>query len=646
MQKQIKKTKSKIFKIISLILILSGMGAGIFFYSNQEKPIKYTTTPIKQGNILQTVSETGTIKSPTVLDLKFLTSGVLKTVLVKVGEKITNGQVLVQLDDVNLKIKEKEQLAGLVAAQTNLAKLQAGAQSVDIAVSQAMVNQAESAYQSAQAELVKTKDSVNENIKQAQTNLDDLLKDTENNTAYEQSVNLAQVNLDNTKTTYQNAIKNQKDLALVEIEAKITSANTALANLNRIITDEDLEKVLSIKNTTYLSLTKSQSVEAESLVNTAETNLTQAKNDSNIALTQKTLLSALDMLNRVFSALNSGYSALNNSIASADVSQASLDAYKNTINNQSNIISAGTLTLQSAKQNLADAILNYETKIAVAQEDLNRARSGLNDAIISARNTLSSAQVVGAQKIQTSEAQVKSSYQALKVAQTNLTKIKTPVSLYDIELARAQVSQAQSGLDLIRSQLTDAILKSPLDGVITKVNYKEGEQISVGQSIFSLIGENNLEIEVLIGETDIAKIKINDKAEITLDSLGEDIKFKALIEAIDPSATTVSDVIYYKTTLAFDKQTDFSRIKPGMTANIVIITESKNNILTVLNRAIVEKKDEKTNERKQYLQILKNNQVNDILVKTGLRGDGGYVEVESIKAGEIKAGDEAVLYIL
>ncbi|MBU4257384.1 HlyD family efflux transporter periplasmic adaptor subunit, partial [Patescibacteria group bacterium] len=69
--------------------------------------------------------------------------------------------------------------------------------------------------------------------------------------------------------------------------------------------------------------------------------------------------------------------------------------------------------------------------------------------------------------------------------------------------------------------MDNSVIKAPISGTITKVEYEAGEQASAAKPAVYMLGENNYEIEVDVSEADIAKIKINDPAAITLDAFGE-----------------------------------------------------------------------------------------------------------------------------
>jgi len=83
----------------------------------------------------------------------------------------------------------------------------------------------------------------------------------------------------------------------------------------------------------------------------------------------------------------------------------------------------------------------------------------------------------------------------------------------------------------------------------------------------------------------------------------------------------IQDVVYYRVTVALADSTD-KEIFNGMTANVVFATAQKENALYVPQRAVL------TNAEK-YVRVLENNQVKEVPVILGLKGDGGMVEITS-----------------
>ena len=637
-------------KTIIIFVILAVVGAITAYFSVGKKDqAEYITAKVERGDIKQTVSETGMVKASSEIDLNFLNNGKIAKILIKIGDKIKSDQILAELDYSGLSIKKQEVQATLEIAQANFAKLLAGAAAGDISVSQANVYKTQAIYEAAVREADKVQKTVGENIKQAEKTLNDLESGAEDDiTTYEQAVTVAQTSLDNTQSTYQRSINNQQDVALITMEDKLTITNTALDNINTVVTDDGAKNVLSARDQTYLDNTNNNYDKAVKSLTSANNSLIEAKQNKISGNINQAVSDNLTALGQTFAALNSCYSVLENSVTSSDFTQAELNAFKTTISAQLTIISAAISSVQTARQNLADAILDYETNMAEAEENLKQKQANLNNAVIEAQNALASASISGEQKMTTAQNSVNTAWEAWQVAKAQLTQIKAPASANDIVLERAKIKQAQAVLDAVKNQINNSIIKAPINGTITKVEYEIGEQTKAAQPVVSMLAENNYEIEVLISEADIAKIEINDKSEITLDAFGEDIKFSGKVRFIEPAETVIQDVIYYKVVVTLtpgpspasrergDSETSLEGVKSGMTANIIITTAEKKNVLIMPSRAVIEK-----NSGNKITRVLANGVINEAPIKVGLRGDEGMVEVLE----GVKEGDDVVTFV-
>ena len=635
MLKLIKKRKIIFISLAIFIAIVS-----IIIFNQKKENTTYVTVIAKKDKLLQTVSEIGTIKMSDEIELSFLQNGKIKKTSANIGDKVEQGEVLAELDYDSLAIKKIEVQASLDIAKANLNKLLRGASVSEIAVSEARVKQAETNYLSALDNLQKIKNTTEETIKQAQKTFQDL-SSNQNLVPYEQAVVTAKINLKNTQDTYKKSIDNKQDTAITATDNNLTKANTALDIINTLLINEDLENLFSVKNPIHLDKLSSSYKEALVLFQTASDNLELLKISPNNSNTVQVLSYTLNCLNETFNNLNYCYNALENTVISSDYSQTNLDTDKATINTQLTSISQAISSIQTAQQNLTDAMLTYETKTANAKDNLSQAGVNLANAINTASNSLSSAKINGEQLVASANSNVNTALESWNIAKVELEKLKAPARYEDISLVRAQVKQAQASLDLVSKQIEDSMIIAPISGTVTKIEYKNGEQVLAGRPAIVMLKESNFEIEVDISENDISKIKLNNPVEITLDSIGEDILFDGFVNFIEPAETVIQDVIYYKVNIKFHASSTSTseeknnilkyNIKSGMTANAIITTFQKENILAIPSRAIIQK-----NNQEKFVRILFNNKVTEKPVQTGLQGDEGMIEIISgVNEGEL-----------
>jgi len=199
----------------------------------------------------------------------------------------------------------------------------------------------------------------------------------------------------------------------------------------------------------------------------------------------------------------------------------------------------------------------------------------------------------------------------------------------DIDLYEGQVKQAQASVSAASEQLSQAILRSPINGKVSQIDIKIGEITGANSNAISVINTQNFDIEADIPETDIGKISILNPVEITYDAFSEDPIKMDVIASIDPAEISIEGVVYYKVTITLDEQDD--KLRSGLTANINIISKQKENVIAIPQRAVIEKI-----EGEKIAKILKGSTVSEIQIETGLRSTDGNIEILSgINEGDV-----------
>lgn len=200
---------------------------------------------------------------------------------------------------------------------------------------------------------------------------------------------------------------------------------------------------------------------------------------------------------------------------------------------------------------------------------------------------------------------------------------------------RATIKEAEAAVSEIYDQLRETVIYSPLDGKVIKKSVEVGENVTANSAagnapIITIAQEGDLEIEANVPESDILKVALGQKADMTLDAFSTQDNFSAEVFEIEPASTVIQDVVYYKVKLKF--LAPDARFKNGMSADIDIKTAEKNDVLSIPERAIGD-----DNGRK-YVEILKDEKtgaVDRAYIATGLRGDEGMIEVTSgLNGGE------------
>jgi RND family efflux transporter MFP subunit len=213
--------------------------------------------------------------------------------------------------------------------------------------------------------------------------------------------------------------------------------------------------------------------------------------------------------------------------------------------------------------------VQYRTDIAQARQSVNTAVQAFNSAATAYKNSQSS----------------------LSRAQDQL-KIKQEGKTSDeIAAQRAQTQSAAAGVSSAAASLDKTRLVAPFDGVVTRIAYKEGESVALTDVVVTLMSDAAFEVETFVSENDAPKLKIGQKASVTLDALGDAIIFDATISQVDLSETIKDGVVTYKTRAQFVSKDE--RIKSGLTANVTVESDRRTDVLTIPQSAVVIEKGKK-----------------------------------------------------
>jgi len=601
------------------------------FLVRQSNLVPANLVSVQKGDIIQEISATGNVESPSDINLRFKNSGKLTSLKVKVGDVVSAGQILAELDSSQLDADIMDMQSGINLQKAKLNQLRAGNSQESIMLSETSVAHAKSSYESAIENLDKIKNVTAINITQAQKNYDDIIEDTPLHvTNYEQAVQTAQSSLENTIKTSDQNIKNKKASALTVVEDKLGVASIALDNIQKLLDDSTTDNILSVLNSNYLYLT-------ETNLELAKTELTLAKDKLIIAkMSQKDddINAAFDAsntaLNLSYTAITYCYQVLENTIISSSFPQSSLDSYKSTISAQRALLGSAVSAAQTAQQNITDALLSKETNTNSAQKALEQAKVTLENMKINYLNALELSRSNSEQQIATAQSQVDSTLKSYETAKAQLAQIKAPVRASDIAVYQAQIAQAETSLQKIQAQRDNLVITAPASGVVAEINGEVGETISPDLIVVSLTSGGVLQIKLNVVEDKIVGVKVGQTVKIMIDAINQET-FTGRVVSINPAETIIGGAVYYQTIILFDKVDE--RLKPGMTANIWIKTAISENALSVPASAII------NIDGQQIVQVFSNKKIVNKDVTTGIKNDAGMIE---IKSGLIE-GDQVVL---
>ena len=212
---------------------------------------------------------------------------------------------------------------------------------------------------------------------------------------------------------------------------------------------------------------------------------------------------------------------------------------------------------------------------------------------------------------------------AIQQAEADIAARGSGVAILSAELARARASVAK-----IQAQIAQRRLTAPFLGIVTQVEVDPGEIVSANTVAVSLISGDGFGVEIELPEIDSVRVRAGNPARVTIDAIGKEVRFNALVTSVNRTETIVDGVPVYEARLMFTEEDE--RVRSGMTADVTITTDERSDVLAVPARAISYRED-----GTPYVRVGSRKVHREVDVVMGLRGSDGYVEiVAGLEAGD------------
>lgn len=219
----------------------------------------------------------------------------------------------------------------------------------------------------------------------------------------------------------------------------------------------------------------------------------------------------------------------------------------------------------------------FEAQVAQAHANLMLAEANLEKAKIAVRDTISTFErnkiLFGKNFVSKSD---------LDASETNYLSAKA-----QIRAAQAQVDQSRASLNLAQTNLRYTQILSPVNGTVISRSIDVGQTVAASfqtPTLFTIAQDlTKMQIKADIDEADIGRIQVNQPVTFTVDAYPE-ITFKGKVSEIRNAPTTVQNVVTYNIMVNVDNPD--LKLKPGMTTNVSIVIDNKQDILRVPNAAL------------------------------------------------------------
>ncbi len=161
-------------------------------------------------------------------------------------------------------------------------------------------------------------------------------------------------------------------------------------------------------------------------------------------------------------------------------------------------------------------------------------------------------------------------------AKENYQKVKKIFRPEEIEQAKGNVKKAKASVDLLKKNIRDSYVVSPISGFVVKKFVEVGETVTPMSSLFKISNLRTVELMIYVSEVELGKIKLGQKAEVTIDTY-PDRKYEGKVTYISPEAEFTPKNVQTKderTKLVFAVKISVDNknfdLKPGMPADAKI----------------------------------------------------------------------------
>lgn len=236
-------------------------------------------------------------------------------------------------------------------------------------------------------------------------------------------------------------------------------------------------------------------------------------------------------------------------------------------------LDASRAQVLTAQANVASSIAQVsraKMEVAEAQRDYERQKSLVEKAFVTQSVADKARALVGTLS------------ESVKVAEAQMAVTNAQVKSAQAAVTQRESTLAQARIDLARTKIT-----SPVNGIVIKRSIEKGQTVaaSLQSPELFVIAQNlqDMQVDASIDESDVGKIKTGQKATFTVDAFAGQT-FEGEVRQVRKAAQTVANVVTYVAVIGFSNSG--GRLLPGMTANVRVITDARENVLKVPNAAL------------------------------------------------------------
>jgi len=282
--------------------------------------------------------------------------------------------------------------------------------------------------------------------------------------------------------------------------------------------------------------------------------------------------------------------------------------------------------LRGTKTELSQLLLSRDMVVSQASSTLNQTRAKLDNAAanLDRANSLYTKGMISKQEMDSAKSTFDVAQADYESARAN--ELQGKMKDEEIKTARARVEQMESNLQLAGVQLGRTYITAPYSGIITELFVEEGELLSIGTQVLEMADESTMEVDAVIDEVDVGKLRIGQDVKLTFDAFKEKQSLGKILE-ISPYITTTKEqnrTVNIKVGIT----TGQDGILVGMSTDVEVITGRAKDVLYLPTNAIIEKADG------QFVFVAEKGVAREKRIKTGLSNWDTSEVIEGLREGD------------
>lgn len=272
-------------------------------------------------------------------------------------------------------------------------------------------------------------------------------------------------------------------------------------------------------------------------------------------------------------------------------------------------VRAGQFLLEIDPRSLEGALQRGEASVAAARSALQQARTAVEQARTAveqarvtldlARQTLKRQQDLWSGGLTTREALERAQNEVeLREVELKAREQEVQTREQEVQTRAQQIKQEEASLATTKYNLSQVIISSPMDGIVTRRNIEEGENVVVGTMnnagtvLLTIADMSVIEAEVEVDETDVPEVTLGQQARVTIDAV-PDRTFRGRVTEIGNSpiqqtasqqTTTTAQATNFKVVITLEEPVP--DVRPGFTCTAEITTATRPNVLAVPIQAL------------------------------------------------------------